>query len=70
MKLAWLFPGQGAQAVGMGRDVFDSSPMARAVFEEADRALGEALSKLCFEGPIDQLTLTANTQPAIVTTSG
>ena len=69
MKLAWLFPGQGAQAVGMGRDVFDSSPMARAVFEEADRALGEALSKLCFEGPIDQLTLTANTQPAIVTTS-
>ncbi|HHH26991.1 MAG TPA: [acyl-carrier-protein] S-malonyltransferase [Polyangiaceae bacterium] len=69
MKLAWLFPGQGAQAVGMGKDVVDSSPAARAVFERADEALGEALSKLCFEGPMDQLTLTANTQPAIVTTS-
>lgn len=69
VKLAWLFPGQGAQAVGMGKDVHDASAAARAIFEEADAALGEPLSKLCFEGPIDQLTLTANTQPAIVATS-
>lgn len=68
-KIAWVFPGQGSQSVGMGRDAFDASPAARAVFEEADAALGESLSGLCFEGPADALSLTANTQPAILTTS-
>jgi [acyl-carrier-protein] S-malonyltransferase len=69
MKYAFLFPGQGSQAVGMGRALHDASPAARAVFEEADDALGYPISKLCFEGPADELTLTANTQPAILTTS-
>ena len=66
---AFLFPGQGSQEVGMGKALFDASPAARAVFEEADDALGSSLSKLCFEGPADELTLTANTQPAILTAS-
>ena len=69
MKTAWLFPGQGAQAVGMGRDVFESSAAARAAFDTADQALSMQLSQLCFAGPMDQLTLTENNQPAIVTTS-
>ncbi len=69
MKVAFLFPGQGAQKVGMGRDLFDSSNAARAAFEEADQALGEPLTKLIFEGPNEELTLTANTQPAVLTTS-
>jgi [acyl-carrier-protein] S-malonyltransferase len=69
MSVAWLFPGQGSQAVGMGKDAFDASAAARAVFEQADEALGEKLSKLIFEGPIEELTLTANAQPAIVTVS-
>lgn len=69
MKLAWLFPGQGTQAVGMGKDAYEQSQGARSAFEEADRALGEGLSKLCFAGPLAELTLTANTQPAIVATS-
>jgi [acyl-carrier-protein] S-malonyltransferase len=68
-KFALLFPGQGSQSVGMGRDLFDHFPAARAVFEEADEALGFSLSKLCFEGPEDQLRLTENTQPAILTAS-
>ena len=67
--LAFLFPGQGSQAVGMGRDLHDNFAVARAVFEEADAALGFSLSRLCFEGPEDQLRLTAFTQPAIVTVS-
>ncbi len=69
MKLAFLFPGQGAQKVGMGHDLFESSPAARSVFEEADAALSESLSKLIFEGPSEDLTLTANTQPAILAMS-
>lgn len=68
-KVAFVFPGQGAQKVGMGKDAHDASPEARAVFDAADEALGEKLSALCFEGPDDQLKLTANTQPAILTTS-
>lgn len=67
--LAFLFPGQGSQKVGMGKALHDASPLARAVFEEADSALGFSLSKLCFEGPEPELTLTANAQPAILATS-
>jgi [acyl-carrier-protein] S-malonyltransferase len=67
--LALLFPGQGSQTVGMGRAFYDASPAARAVFEEADDALGFALSKLIFDGPEDQLRLTEHTQPAILTVS-
>jgi len=66
---AFLFPGQGSQYVGMGKDLKDNFNVAAEVFEEADEALGESLSKLCFEGPEDQLKLTANTQPAILTVS-
>jgi [acyl-carrier-protein] S-malonyltransferase len=65
----FLFPGQGSQSVGMGRDLFESFSVARATFEEADDSLGFALSKLCFEGPEDQLKLTEFTQPAIFTVS-
>jgi [acyl-carrier-protein] S-malonyltransferase len=67
--IAYLFPGQGSQKVGMGRALAEAHPEARAVFEEADAAVGFALSKLCFEGPVEELTLTANAQPAILTTS-
>jgi [acyl-carrier-protein] S-malonyltransferase len=69
MRVAWCFPGQGSQFVGMGRDVAEAFAPARDVFERADRALGEKISALCFEGPEAALTLTRNTQPAIVTTS-
>ncbi len=69
MTTAFLFPGQGSQAIGMGKALFDDEPLARAVFEEADEALGFRLSTLCFEGPEAELALTANTQPAILTTS-
>jgi len=68
-KIAFLFPGQGSQAVGMGRDLSERFAVARAVFDEADEALGFSLSRLCFEGPEDQLRLTENTQPAILTVS-
>jgi len=67
--LALLFPGQGSQSIGMGRDAFEASPAARAIFESADEALGFSLSDLCFNGPDDRLELTENQQPAILTTS-
>jgi len=67
--LALLFPGQGSQFVGMGKALFERSAAARAVFEEADTALGFSLSRLCFEGPEEELKRTANTQPAILTHS-
>lgn len=69
MKLALLFPGQGSQKIGMGQQLAQDFPAARAVFEQADSALGMNLSRLCFEGPEDELRLTTNTQPAILTTS-
>lgn len=66
MDIVLLFPGQGSQKPGMGRDLADAHPAAREVFERADAALGFALSRLCFEGPADELTLTHNAQPALL----
>ena len=68
-RIAFLFPGQGSQSVCMGNDLAEHYPIARQIFEEADDALGINLSQLCFEGPEDQLRLTENTQPAILTVS-
>ncbi len=68
-KIAFIFPGQGSQHAGMGRELAENFPSARRVFDEADEALGFSLSKLCFEGPMEDLQLTANTQPAILATS-
>jgi len=67
--IAFVFPGQGSQKVGMGRALAEAHPVCRQAFDEADAALGEPLSRLCFEGPEDQLVLTENTQPAILATS-
>ena len=64
-----LFPGQGSQAVGMGKPFFDGSAIGKSLFEEADQVLGFAISKLCFDGPLEQLTLTKYAQPAILTAS-
>ena len=69
VKVAWLFPGQGSQEVGMCRALAEQSVEARDVFRAADEALGSSISRLCFEGPLAELTLTANTQPALVATS-
>jgi [acyl-carrier-protein] S-malonyltransferase len=69
VTIAWLFPGQGAQEVGMGRALAETSAAARDVFARADAALGDKLSEICFAGPMEALTLTANTQPALVATS-
>lgn len=69
MKTAFLFPGQGSQSVGMGKVLHDNFTVARTVFEAADKALGFSISKLCFEGPEEELRKTFNTQPAILTVS-
>jgi [acyl-carrier-protein] S-malonyltransferase len=69
MSVAFVFPGQGSQSVGMGRSLLEAFPESRAVYEEADAALGFALSRLCFDGPEGELQLTANTQPALLATS-
>lgn len=68
-KIAFVFPGQGSQTVGMCKAFYDQYPVAKRVFEEADDALGFSITKMCFEGPEDQLRLTYNTQPAILTAS-
>ncbi|MEK3793813.1 ACP S-malonyltransferase [Paenibacillus sp. FSL R7-0204] len=68
-KIAFVFPGQGAQAVGMGKDVYEALPQSRAVFEKGDEVLGFPLSGLVFEGPDSELKQTVNTQPALVTAS-
>lgn len=69
MSIAFFFPGQGSQAPGMGKELAQQFPAARQVFERADEALGRPLSTMCFEGPAEELARTANTQPAILTTS-
>ena len=69
MSRAFVFPGQGAQTIGMGRALADAYPAAKAVFDEVDAALGEKLSTLIWEGDIAELTLTQNAQPALMATS-
>jgi [acyl-carrier-protein] S-malonyltransferase len=69
VKAAYVFPGQGSQAVGMGKDLYDNFPPVRAIFDAADKALGYSLSRICFEGPEDELKQTLNAQPAILTVS-
>ena len=68
-KIAFLFPGQGSQTVGMGKDIYENYEAAKSVYDIADKTLGKSVSKLCFEGPEEDLKLTVNTQPCIVTTS-
>ena len=68
-KIAFLFPGQGSQSVGMGKDLYDSFESAKNVFDKADETLGKQITTMCFEGPEDALKQTTNTQPSIVTMS-
>lgn len=68
-KIAFIFPGQGAQSVGMGKDVYENFESAKQVYDTADKVLGKSISRICFEGPEEDLKLTVNTQPSIVTTS-
>lgn len=68
-KVALIFPGQGSQAVGMGKDFFENSPQGKEIFEKADAILDRSLSSICFDGPEEELRKTTNTQPAIVTVS-
>ena len=68
-KRAWIFPGQGSQSVGMGKDLYETFESAKTIFNEADKSLGMAISEMCFEGPEEELQLTKNTQPALLTVS-
>ena len=68
-KIAFLFPGQGSQAVGMGKDIYENYEEARNIYDTADEVLGKSITKLCFEGPEEDLKQTVNTQPCIITTS-
>ncbi|MGZ0188258.1 MAG: ACP S-malonyltransferase, partial [Alphaproteobacteria bacterium] len=69
MARAFVFPGQGSQSVGMGKALAEAFPVAREVFQEVDEALSQKLSMVMFEGPMEELTLTANTQPALMANS-
>jgi [acyl-carrier-protein] S-malonyltransferase len=69
MTKVYVFPGQGSQKVGMGREIYDAFPEARRIFEEVDDTLDQHLSKLIFEGPESDLNLTVNTQPALMVVS-